>query len=260
MVALGVVGIGHIGGSIAKALLGRCEVLVYDVDSVALTAAKADGCHVVEGVSSMSACEIIVVAAPPGAAPHLAQQAIASNSRCVVTDTCGVRSAMAAVANGEARFIGGHPMAGNEGRGYESADPAVFRGAKWVLTPGPEASAAALAGICDFVSYLGADPLLMDPAAHDRAVAQVSHLPHVLANALLRGVEGDEERLAAGSFRGATRVGGANPELWAELWSLNREHLLARLDGLMDDLGEFRSRLASGSKGDLAAWVREANP
>ncbi|MBV6457067.1 MAG: Cyclohexadienyl dehydrogenase [Fimbriimonadaceae bacterium] len=255
---LGVVGIGHIGGSIAKAWLGRREVIVHDPDPNSVEQAAADGCVVADGLQDLASCHTVVIAAPPGSTKLLVEQVLEINRDGVVTDTCGVRRAVQLSASAGERFIGGHPMAGNEGRGYSSADPTIFRGAKWVLTPAANSSAAALAAMCDFVTAVGADPLLMDPTEHDRAMAQVSHLPHILANALLRGVEGDELRLAAGSFRGATRVGGSNPEQWAELWVLNREHVLPRLASLLDDLGHFRKLLESGSTSELTEWVHGA--
>jgi prephenate dehydrogenase len=258
MRAVGVVGIGHIGGAVAKAWLGGCAVLVMDTDDEALASAARDGCVVVESFQDLRDCEVIVAAVPPRAVGDVVVKALAAAPGAVVTDTCGVRSVCAAIH--DPRFVGGHPMAGLEGQGYASSDPNIFKSARWIITPHTQCSPMALAKICDFVSAMGADVLLMSETDHDRAVAHISHMPHIIANALRHGLGSStrESELAAGSFRSATRVAGSNPELWAELWTANREHVLQRLADHLAEIKRFRAMLEDDSREALADWVRRA--
>ena len=152
----------------------------------------------------------------------------AAPSGCTVTDVGSTKGAVVAAAAGEARFIGGHPICGSEARGPERATAELFDGATWFLTPSASTEPERYKLLHGFVSSLGSIPVAVDPDAHDRLVAITSHLPHALANVLLNQagaerVEGHEPLAAAGgSLRDMTRVAGANPRIWVDIFLENR--------------------------------------
>ena len=172
---------------------------------------------------------------------------------------------MAAAAAGEARFIGGHPICGSEARGPERASAELFAGATWFLTPSAATEPSRYAALHAFVAALGAQPIAVDPAAHDRLVAITSHLPHALANLLLNHagatrVEGHEPLAAAGgSLRDMTRVAGANPRIWVDIFLDNREAVAAALAEHRRRVEQLEAALADGDAGFLARWIGEAS-
>jgi prephenate dehydrogenase len=175
------------------------------------------------------------------------------------------KAAVCAAAAGTGRFVGGHPMCGSEARGPEHATADLFEGATWFLTPVPETEAASHRLVHGFVSALGATPVAIEPETHDRVVALTSHLPHALANSLVNQaganrVEGHDPLAAAGgSLREMTRVAGANPRIWVDIFLDNREELRSALGEHRRRVEQLESALASGDAGFLARWIGEAS-
>ncbi len=132
-------------------------------------------------------------------------------------------------------YIGGHPMAGSELKGFDAADPYLFENAVYVLTPATN-DAVAMRRVLEFVEALGAQPLVLEAARHDRIVAAVSHLPHLVAAALVNAVadaaaaDAQLLALAAGGFRDTTRIASGDPALWRDICMTNREPLTAMLN------------------------------
>ena len=168
-------------------------------------------------------------------------------------------------ARSDARFIGGHPVCGSEARGPENARAELFDGATWFLTPVAQTDPERYRTLHAFVAAVGAVPVAVDPDAHDRLVALTSHLPHALANLLVNQagatrIDGHEPLAAAGgSLRDMTRVAGANPRIWIDIF-------LDNADAVRESLGEHRRRieqlegaLESGDAGFLARWIAEAS-
>jgi prephenate dehydrogenase len=265
---LAVVGTGLIGASVALAArrAGHDAVRGYDPDPAALRAATERGA--VEPTGSLEdavgTADLVVVAAPV-AQLSATVTAVLDASRGTVTDVGSTKLGVVRAAGGAERFIGGHPVCGSEARGAEHARAELFDGATWFLTPVAATDAARYGDLHSFVSSLGAVPVAVDPDAHDRLVALTSHLPHALANLLVNQagatrVEGHEPLDAAGgSLRDMTRVAGANPRIWIDIFL---ENALA----LRDVLGEHRRRieqleaaLDSGDAGFLARWIAEAS-
>jgi prephenate dehydrogenase len=168
-------------------------------------------------------------------------------------------------AAGEARFIGGHPICGSEARGPERATGELFAGATWFLTPTAATEPARYAALHGFVASLGAQPVAVDADAHDRLVAITSHLPHALANLLLNQagaarVEGHEPLAAAGgSLQDMTRVAGANPRIWVDIFLENREAVAAALAEHRRRVEQLETALEAGDAGFLARWIGEAS-
>jgi prephenate dehydrogenase len=268
---LAVVGTGLIGASAALAArrAGEADPVVgWDEDSEILAAAAAR--DAVEPAGSLGDAlrdaELALVAVPVAELPGVVQAVLdAAPASCTVTDVGSTKGAVCAAVGEDPRFVGGHPICGAEARGPGSASADLFEGATWFLTPLAATEPQRYRAAHAFAVALGARPVAIDPDAHDRLVAVTSHLPHALANVLLNQagsarVEGHDPLAAAGgSLRDMTRIAGANPRIWVDIFLENR-------DELRDALGEHRRRveqlesaLASGDAGFLARWIGEAS-
>lgn len=271
-----VAGVGLIGGSIAlgtrRRRLAR-RVIGFDRDPGVLDAARGlgaiDEAQLAPGPWLREA-DLLILAAPARAIvtlgeallPHLADGAI-------VTDVGSVKSPVVTALK-RARFVGGHPMAGSERGGILNANAALIENAVWVLTPEPGATDPdALAAVRGYVSALGARPIEVSPALHDRLVATVSHLPYLASVALTALVAEGEERslkmlLAAGGFRDLTRVASGDPLMSRDMVAGNRAAVrdalhafraqLDRLEGLLDDPEELLTA------GEAAKLTRDGIP
>src|SRR5215210_4756655 len=231
---LAIVGTGLIGASVALAARRAAvaaEVVGHDPDSAALEAAVARGALDARADSledAVAGANLAVVAAPVA---HLAAQVQAvleaTNDETTITDVGPTKAGVCAAARDSDRFVGGHPVCGSEARGAEHASADLFEGATWFLIPLAETDPQRYRLVHGFVSALGATPVAVDPNAHDRLVALTSHLPHALANVLVNQagatrVEGHEPLAGAGgSLRDMTRVAGANPRIWVDIFVEN---------------------------------------
>jgi prephenate dehydrogenase len=162
------------------------------------------------------------------------------------------------------RFVGGHPLAGAEAAGVQAARAELFDGATWYLTPGERTSGVHYDRLYRTVAALGARPTAIPAEIHDRLMATVSHLPHVLANVLVGQaarelVEESQALPATGpSFRDATRVAGANPALWRDIFLSNRDAIVRELDAYAGALDVVRERLRTGDETGLERWIQAA--
>jgi prephenate dehydrogenase len=256
-----IVGVGLMGGSLGLALAGAREVVGVDPDGEALRVALAVGAVDRAAASLEEAAEgadVVVLAAPVPALAGLARRALAAAPEgCLVTDIGSAKAPLlAALSPAEReRFIGGHPVCGTERTGVAFARRDLFRGATWFVTPGPEARPELFERLHGLIGSVGARPVAIDAGVHDRLMALVSHLPHVVAGALVNQAAdtapgGREALRSAGpSFGDATRVAGSNPPLWADI-------LLANSEALLDALGEFGA-LLGGVEAALRRGDRE---
>jgi prephenate dehydrogenase len=266
---VGIVGLGLIGGSIGLAAAERGdEVVAFDPepDARATGLERGAASRVEETIeAALAGVDIAIVCGPVVHLPGLVEQTLAATGeRCAVTDVGSTKSRLVAASAGNPRFIVGHPVCGSEARGVANARADLFRGATWFLTPVAATDPAHHRAVHGFVAGLGARPVAIDPGAHDRLVAITSHLPHAVANVLANQagagrVDGhDPLGAVGGSFRDMTRVAGANPRIWVDIFLDNREALL---DGLrehgrrVDDLARALER---GDAGFLARWIGEA--
>ena len=250
-------GTGLIGSSIGLGLAragwtGRG----WDPDSAVLDHAKAIGAiqQTAESFEQLAAGaeDVIVLAGPPSA---VIEQAARLDTDVLVLDVAGVKSAVVAAAR-PARFVGSHPMAGREVTGPLGASPALFRGATWVLvTDG--ASATDLEAAEQILVDLGAEPLLMTAAEHDAAVAMISHLPQILAAALVNEAADRTKTLdlVAGSFRDLTRVAASDPALWVDLLGSNATQVNAAIADLLHRLGRVADALEQGDADAVRAFL-----
>jgi prephenate dehydrogenase len=267
---LAIIGTGLIGASIGLAAkrAGVERVAGWDVDPRALEMASERGA-VDDAAGSLAeavaGAELAVVAAPVATlAAEVEATLAASEEPCTVTDVGSTKGAVCEQVSDQVRFIGGHPVCGSEARGPEHASGELFQGATWFLTPSAETEPARYRLLHGFVASLGALPVAIDAQAHDRLLALTSHLPHALANLLLNQagatrVSGHEALSAAGgSLRDMTRVAGANPRIWVDIFLDNAEALKASLGEHRRRVEELERALDAGDAGFLARWIGEA--
>ena len=264
---IAVVGVGLIGGSIGLAARERAgaEVCGFDPDERVRARALELGAidtQAADIAGAVAGADVVFVAAPVGALAETVRLALdAAGPDCVVSDVGSTKRVLADVGADE-RFIGGHPLAGAETAGVEHARADLFDGATWYLTTAKGSTAGVLyERLHRLLASFGAHPTAIDADTHDRLMACVSHLPHVLANLLVTqaaGVLGGEEseRMPAvgPSFRDATRVAGANSAIWTDIYLSNRDALIAAIDELTGRLGEVRGLLLQGQAAEVTSW------
>jgi prephenate dehydrogenase len=262
---LAIVGVGLLGGSMAKAARARglaSEIVGVGRDAGRLEAGRRDG--VLDRITTDLAAgvrdaDVVVLGAPVIAILSLLQAvAKVCGPETVVTDVGSTKraivSAAAALAHDRSfRFVGSHPMAGSEQSGYAHARADLFHGATVIVTPGERSEPAAVKTVTALWESVGAGRVVtLDPDVHDRAVAAISHLPHLAAFALVDAVERFEPGafdVAARGFRDTTRVAAADPVMWEEIFLANREALAAGLDVFREALSDL-ARLIEGGDGD----------
>ncbi len=266
-----ILGVGLIGGSIGMAARrrGNAQVHGYDSDPRVLEAALSLGAidaAAADAPAAVEDAEVVFVAGPVGALRELVGVALQSApADCVVSDVGSTKRALAD-AGSDQRFIGGHPLAGAETAGVEHAREDLFEGATWYLTPARGSTAGVLyERLHRLLTSFGASPTAIDADTHDRLMACVSHLPHVLANLLvaqasgLVSAEGSPRLPAVGpSFRDATRVAGANSAIWTDIYISNADALIAGIDELAGRLGDVRAALKGGDAAAISAWNDDA--
>jgi len=268
---LAVVGLGLMGGSLALAARERAQLSVvgHDPDAAARAAALERGC-VEEAYGDLSAAlegaDLVAVCAPVAQLSPSVAAALEGAPDATVTDIGSTKAAVvgAVPAGARARFVGGHPVCGLEARGAAHASAELFVGATWFLTPVSDTDATRFRDVHGFVSGLGAIPVAIDPGAHDRLVALTSHLPHALANLLANQagagrIDGHDPLAAVGgSFRDMTRVAGANPRIWVDIFLDNRASLADALREHRRACDELVVALEAGDAGYLARWIAQA--
>lgn len=266
---IAIVGVGLIGGSIGLAAHSRVpdigEIVGFDpapgVAEAAVQLGAIDRAAATIEEAAQGA-EIIVLASPVATLVGNAKAALdAAGPEAVVTDVGSTKREIVAAID-DPRFIGGHPIAGAETAGVEHAREDLFEDSTWFVTPTPNTTGTGLERLMRFTSALGAQPHAVDAADHDRLLADISHLPHVLANALVTQAAGtikaeDGRVTVVGpSFRDATRVAGANSSIWRDIYLSNHDALVPAIDSVISSLAEFRDALKEGD-GDRIVELNE---
>jgi prephenate dehydrogenase len=268
-VKVALVGVGLIGGSIGLAARQRADAQVcgYDPDPHARASALELGAIDTQAgdiASAVAGAEVVFVAAPVGALAAAVHEALThAGADCVVSDVGSTKRTVVDVTLADERFVGGHPLAGAETAGVERARADLFEGATWYLTPAQGTAGVLYERLHRLLRSFGAQPTAIDASTHDRLMASVSHLPHVLANLLVTQAAGaldaDERLPAVGpSFRDATRVAGANSAIWTDIYVSNRDALLGAIDELAGRLGEVRAALQVSDRATITAWNERA--
>jgi prephenate dehydrogenase len=274
-VKLALIGVGLIGGSFARAALVRgavTEVIGFDADDAALRSALALGAITRAASSAQEAvrdADVVMLAVPVGTMED-AMTAIAADlpDRAIVTDVGSTKAGVVAAARAcmgarFARFVPGHPIAGRERPGVESSDPGLFDGKLFITTPVAGTDEAATARVEAMWRRVGCRVERMDPEEHDRVFAAVSHLPHLLAFALVAQIarEPDADRKlgkAGAGFRDFTRIAASSPRMWRDVCLANRPALLAELAGYRGMLDALQDALVRADGDALESVFRAA--
>lgn len=258
---IAVLGVGLIGGSVGLAAaqhVADAEVVGFSRSPERLDRALELGAiqrvaeSLEQALEDAAAC---FCCAPVGALPEQVAAALdAAPADCVVTDVGSVKRDLVEGFDDE-RFVGGHPIAGAETAGVEHARADLFGGAVWYLTPAEASSGILYERLHRLVVALGARPAAIDAGAHDRLMAAVSHLPHVMANALVSQAAGRGDLPRVGpSFRDATRVAGANSSIWTDIYVANRDAIAAEAEAAAERLQGAAEVIRRGDAEEIAAW------
>ncbi len=265
---ISVIGTGLMGTSVALAARAHGDdVAGWDVDPDVLERAAArDAVDPRESLEdAVREAEFVVVAAPIAQLPTAVAAVLAATTDATVTDLGSTKASVLRAADGSPRFVGGHPICGSETRGPEHASASLFAGATWFLTPDAHTDPARHRLVHTFAAALGATPVAIDADAHDRLVAMTSHVPHVLANIVANQtgaarVEGHEPLAhAGGSLRDMTRIAGANPRIWVDIYLDNADAIRTALQEHRRRIEQVEAALERGDAGFLARWVGEAS-
>jgi prephenate dehydrogenase len=272
---LAIIGVGLIGGSLARALrdagavgsvVGIGRSLANLEEALALGICDEITQDVLKGVEG---ADMVFISVPVCAIPAVvAEIAPALAPGCIVTDGGSVKTAIVreceALMPAGCHFVGGHPIAGTEHSGAAASFASLYRGKRCILTPTEQTDRAALETVDRLWRLTGAEVCSMEPGHHDRIFAEISHLPHVVAYALVHAVgsadaEGENVlSYTAGGFRDFTRIASSDPVMWRDIALMNREALLASIDGFSASLAELRSRIVTSDKVGLTEFFTTA--
>ncbi len=263
---VGIVGLGLIGGSIAKAFRENSGDTVLGCDLDAKVSGYAELSGIVDGAltqQTLPTCDLLILAAyPSGAKAYLTQAAPYIRQGAVVLDCLGVKTPICELGFALAKsygftFVGGHPMAGSEHSGIKYASADLFVGTSMVLIPPDSDDIALLQRVKAMLKPLGFGHITVTTAQeHDARIGFTSQLPHLLSNALVQSPGAARHKgFSAGSFRDMTRVAELSPALWTELFLENRGNLLGELDTLLASLTSYRMALAERDEAALLSLL-----
>ena len=265
---IGIVGLGLIGGSLAKSIKTRTAHTVWGIDLNQESMMLARMCGAVDAPlteETLPKCDLILIAIRPQAAINwVAEHAAQISPSAIVVDMCGVKrkvvEAIAPIAKEHGfSYIGGHPMAGRERWGFTAATDDLFAGASMILTPDDRSDMLLLESLKAFFTDIGFATLTFStPEEHDRIISFTSQLAHIVSSAYIKSPEAQRRRgFSAGSFRDMTRVARLDEDMWTELFLDNADNLGRELDCLIDELRAYREALQAGDADRLKQLLKE---
>lgn len=265
---VGIVGLGLIGGSMAKSIKARTGHTVYGIARSEETLMMARMCGAIDAPltdENIPQCDLILVAIRPGAAIEWVRRHAALISKsAVLVDLCGVKrvvvDAIAPIAEQYGfAYIGGHPMAGKERGGFTSSTEDLYVGASMILTPDKRTDMQLLETLKTFFLDLGfAGLTFSDPEEHDRIIAFTSQLAHIVSSAYVKSPEAQRRRgFSAGSFRDMTRVARLDEDMWTELFLADADYLTKELAILIQNLTDYLDVLEAGDAEKLRALLKD---
>ncbi len=265
---IGIVGLGLIGGSLARALAEKTShtVLGFDIDKSTVLAAKL--VNAINGElneKNILDCDIILIAVYPDATIEFVKNnAKKIKKGAILVDGGGVKEEICRECNKIAKengfeFIGGHPMAGTQHSGFSRSRASLFSGATMILTPREDIDIHILSKLREVLNEIGFDSVnVTTPAEHDKVIAFTSQLPHVVSNAYVKSPQALAQKgFSAGSYKDLTRVSRLNEEMWTELFLKNKENLVIEIDFLIENLKKYSDALKNEDRETLQALLRE---
>ena len=265
---VGIVGLGLIGGSMAKSIKSRTAHTVYGADLGAETMTMARMCGAIDApltAANLPECDLVLLAIRPGAAVEWVRRNAGHISKsAILVDLCGVkRTVVAAIAPIAAEhgfaYIGGHPMAGKERGGFTAATDDLYVGASMILTPDARTDMQLLETLKTFFLDIGFAGLTFStPEEHDRIIAFTSQLAHITSSAYVKSPEAQKRRgFSAGSFQDMTRVARLDEDMWTELFLDDADYLTSELEVLVGHLTEYLDALKARDAETLRALLRD---
>ncbi len=264
---VGIVGLGLIGGSAAKAFKAAgYTVYAFDINRQIVGYAQLEGTVDAElTVGNLGECGLVLLTATPQAViGYIGGNAKHISCNALVVDFCGTKRAVCEkgftlAAEHGFTYVGGHPMAGLQYSGYKYSKATLFSGASFIMVPPVHDDIALLDRVKQSLSPLGFKKYVVTTADfHDRMIAYTSQMCHVVSNAFIKSPSAKFHRgYSAGSFRDFTRVSRLNEDMWTELFLENKEHLLNELDLLINSLQEYRDAIAADDADTLRALLRD---
>ncbi len=262
-----IVGLGLIGGGIAKALKKSTahEIMGIDTDESTLEMAADTGA--IDGIASaedIAEADLIYLCVYPQACLSFMKENLYSiKQSCIITDCCGIkREIVSGIKDLQKErsfvFIPAHPMAGKEKNGFAESDPAIFQGASYIIATEEESAAAET--LSELAKKMGFGRIVRTtPEKHDRIIAFTSQLPHVLACAYVLSPQSRlHSGFSAGSYRDVSRVADINAELWTDLFLDNADDLLAEIDTLIENLSKIRKDIAEPDREKVFGFLSKA--
>ncbi len=250
---IGIVGVGLIGGSVAKAVRrahADARLIGCDDDAVIRAAVDVGIVDQAGTAEDIAACDLIVLASPVSANLAWLDRLASMDTRALITDVGGTKrqmNVMATELGARVSFVGGHPMAGSDRSGFGASDADLFQERRWFIVPTPLSTAAHLSQLHDFIVTLGAKPAVVDADAHDRVMAAVSALPQVTASALMavvgERVDIDGLRMAGPGLRDTTRLAASAATWMTDGLAHNSREVADAIDALIGELRAIRDQL-----------------
>ena len=265
---VGIVGLGLIGGSMAKSIKVRTAHTVWgiDLDAETMTLARLSGA--IDGAltdENLPECDLILVAIRPAAAVNWVESKASLISKtAILVDLCGVKRSVCAAIAPIARqrgfaYIGGHPMAGRERGGFVNSGAELYTGASMILTPDDQTDMRMLETLKTFFLDIGFAGLTFStPDEHDRIVAYTSQLAHLVSSAYIKSPEAQRRRgFSAGSYKDMTRVAHLDEAMWTELFLDDADYLSEQLSILIEHLNEYRDALEARDAKRIQALLKD---
>lgn len=261
---------GLLGGSLALALQSRFPSLtlsIYARRESALQEMKEAGLKArffTDPREAVSQADLTVLCMTVGAMPKIAQEIKDSLKKgSLVTDVGSIKGPLDSVIRqalgNQVEWIGSHPMAGGEKTGFKAASASLFEGATTLITPLPSTPAQVQELIKTFWESVGCKVVVTTPEAHDQMVAQISHLPHLVASALVRSVSSESLKVRGPGFRDTTRVAAGSAEMWTEIALQNRSEIQKSIQQIQAELKELDQYLTAEDSVSLKKWLEKAS-
>lgn len=265
---IAIVGLGLIGGSLAKAIKKNTEAMVYGIDISGSTVAAALAEEAIDGriePEQLAMCDIVIVALyPEETIKFILENKENFRKDGIVIDCCGVKQSVVdavetPLAECGVRFLGCHPMAGREFSGFAYSLDNLFEKASFIMTPTDNTKMSAVKEISAFAYRIGfAKCVVSSPAEHDEIIAFTSQLAHVVSSAYIKSPALDKQAgFSAGSFKDLTRVAKLNPDMWTTLFLMNKDALTTELDHIISALTDYRDCISGGDAETLHRLLQE---
>lgn len=261
---VGIIGLGLIGGSLAKALKSRCnveEIVACNRSKDVLETAFSQGVidkYALDVTDIFKGCELVIICTPVDKIFEYAKKLTNFIDKdCIVTDVGSTKENIfkqMQVLSNKFIYIGGHPMTGSEKFRYHASKDYMFENAYYILTPNENVKDEAIKKLKSTIKNIGAIPIIISPFEHDYITAAISHMPHIIASSIVNTVkklDNNEELihlLAAGGFRDTTRIASSSPDMWEGICIENKENILKVLDLLIDTIQNVKKDIENEEK------------